>query len=86
MVVRVAAQERHRNLRIGVDAQPEDVGPGVVPGDVEVELAPDDLVEIELGGDERLAAASRGGQDLAERIDDALPPAMSTSSGGASTG
>ena len=57
-------------MRLFVHLQLEDVGPGVVAGDVEVVLAARHLVEVQLGGEDRLLVETGAGEHHAEGVDD----------------
>src|SRR6185369_15298193 len=50
--------------------QPEDIWAGVVPDDIEVELAFGDLTGVEFGGQDALAPVAGSGENTTERIDD----------------
>src|SRR5690606_16199977 len=60
----------HRALRAPVDDELENVWAGIVPDCVEVVLTPHHVVEIQVGGEDRLTVDRRAGQDLAQRRDD----------------
>src|SRR6185503_6071073 len=65
----------HGLLGALVDVQLKDIRPRVVPDDVEVELAADDLRRIDVGHENRLVFGVRPGEEVAERIDDAAAAA-----------
>src|SRR6185437_5417478 len=60
----------HRTLRPIVNDELEDIGPRIVPGSVEVELAASDMFEINFGVEDRLTGKIRTREHAPERIDD----------------
>src|SRR5450631_855095 len=65
----------NRQLGFLIHQKSKNVRPRVVPGDVQVELAARDLIEIKIGEQRLLAVPGRARQDLAERPDDATTSA-----------
>ena len=66
---------QHGVLRRGVDGELEHIGARVVPHGVEVHLGARNVVEVDLGGEQRVLAIHRPGQHLAQRADDAAAAA-----------
>src|SRR6185312_12714197 len=58
----------HRTLRPIVNDELEDVGPRIMPGSVEVELAASDMFEINFGVEDRLTGKIRTREHAPERI------------------
>src|SRR4029453_13352700 len=59
-----------RGLRALVDLQGKDIRPGIMTDDIEVEFSTADSFQIEVRGQDGLAAEIRAGKNLAERADD----------------
>ena len=53
-----------------VDRQLEDIGPGVMADDVEIEPGLDDFGQVEVGDQHLFTVKHRSGQHVAQRADD----------------
>ena len=62
-------------LGFGIDLQGENVGPGIMPGDIQGHSVGDSLAEVDLGGYQGCLVEDRFSQETAIRPNDAAPTA-----------